>query len=55
MVLAVFFDYRNNRITCDVIAQQTTPQTVGIAMDNSVHLRLPVSFLTVKRVVVQGQ
>ena len=55
MVLAVFFDYRNNLITCDVTAQQITPQTVGIAMESSAHLRLPVSFLTVRQVVEQGK
>lgn len=37
------------------IKQIINPAAVGIRAESSVHLRLPVSFFTVRRVVEQGQ
>lgn len=45
----------NNLKIVAVIKHNVIPQIVGIKIDKSVHLRLPVSFLIVRHVVEHGQ
>ena len=39
----------------DTAIHRATPSAVGSRADNAVHLKLPVSFFIVRRVVEQGQ
>ena len=49
-------DCYTNILAAQVNAKQMTmPHTVGTRKDTRVHLKLPDSFLMVRRVVVQGQ
>ena len=50
--LQISLDQFSSRLA---IMQSTIPKTVSSSAASTVHFRLPVSFFTVRRVVVQGQ